>query len=298
MTTLELAAPMDRSLSLVVKDFVSLTKPRLSGLVLFTTFGGMWLAGQPLSLAQWVFTLLATAGTVASANAFNCWLERDSDRLMARTATRPLPTGRMHPNAALAFAVVTAVVSLPTLLVWSNPLTAALGLLALASYVLAYTPLKRRTHLAMLVGALPGALPPLMGWTAATGTIELPGVLLFAVLFVWQLPHFIAIALFRKEEYRAAGLTSVPLAKGDVAARWEAFAWVALLLPLSVLPWWVGVAGPIYLAGALALGGFFFAQSLLGAVTHLGAPWARRLFATSLLHLTGLFIALGFDGGR
>lgn len=289
--------PAGRSWVPVVRDYVALTKPGLSGLVLFTCSGGMFLSGRSLSLLQWLFTLLGTAGTVGAANAFNCYLERESDRFMRRTAVRPLPSRRMLPAHALRFALVLGVVSLPVLALGSNLLTAGLGLLALLTYVLVYTPLKSRTHWAMQVGAFPGALPPLMGWTAATGRIELPGLVLFAILFFWQLPHFIAIALFRKDEYLAAGLTSLPLQKGDDVARRHAVGYLAVLLPVSLGPYFAHVAGPLYLVTALVLSLGFAAVGLQGWLTRGDEKWARKLFFTSLIHLTVLFAVLGLDGG-
>ena len=281
----------------VVRDFVSLTKPRLSGLVLFTAAGAMWLSGRSLPLSTWLFAMLGTAGTVGAANAFNCLMERDSDRFMARTSTRPLPAGRMEPLSALVFATVLAMTSLPLLAVGVNALTGALGLLALLSYVLVYTPMKSRTWWAMVVGAVPGALPPLMGWTAATNAIEVPGLVLFGILFFWQLPHFIAIALFRKAEYRAAGLTSLPLEKGDDAARLQAVLYLGALMPMSVLPVVCHVAGLGYLIVALALGTLFAGTGVQGWLRRGDAAWARRFFGISLLYLTGLFAALGLNGG-
>jgi len=200
-------------------DLLSLVKPRLSSLVLCTLAGGMWLAPGELSVARWVGTLLGTAGTVGAANAMNCWLERDRDRFMARTRLRPLPSGRMESGVALAFGILLAVFSLPLLAMASNGLTGWLGFLALVSYVAAYTPLKPKSPMAMLVGAIPGSLPPLMGWTAVTGRIGVGGLLLFGILFAWQMPHFLAIALFRKEEYRNAGYMALPLVSGDAATR-------------------------------------------------------------------------------
>lgn len=279
----------------VVKDFVSLMKPRLSGLVLFTTAGGMWLSGRALPWWSWVWALLGTAGTVGAANAFNCVLERDSDRFMPRTSVRPLPAGRMEVTPALVFAVVLAAFSLPVLTAGTNLLTGVLGAVALLTYVLVYTPMKSRTHWAMQLGAVPGALPPLMGWTAATGSIDSGGLVLFAILYFWQLPHFIAIALFRKQEYRAAGLTSLPLARGDDVARWHAVVYLAMLLAVSLLPVAVGLSGALYLAAALLLGAVFLGEGVRGVVTKGDAVWARRLFGVSLLYLTGLFIALGVD---
>ncbi len=288
-------APEARSLGELVGDYLSLTKPRLSGLVLFTAAGGMWLAGRPLDWKTWLFAMLGTAGTVGSANTINCVLERESDKFMARTAKRPLPTQRLDSRSALVFALVLGVVALPMLGLGVNPLTGALGALALGSYAFVYTPMKSRTHWAMHVGAFPGALPPLMGWTAATGQIELPGVVLFGILFFWQLPHFIAIALFRKAEYQAAGLTSLPLEKGDDVARLHAVAYIAGLLPFSLAPYFVGVAGELYLGSAAVLGAWFLFVGVKGWRGRLGVDWARQLFVTSLLYLTGLFAALALD---
>lgn len=288
---------VERSVVGFVRDLISLTKPRLSGLVLFTTAGGMWLSRTSLPWWQWAVTMLATAGTVGAANAFNCYIERDSDRFMARTAVRPLPQSRMEPIVALVFAALLALVSVPVLFLGVNALTGVLGVVALASYVLVYTPMKSRTHWAMVVGAIPGALPPLMGWTAATGKIEVPGLVLFGILFFWQLPHFIAIALFRKAEYRAAGLTSLPLEKGDDVARLHALLYLVALLPVSVLPFVVGVAGWLYLAAALLLGAGFFWVAFDGWRRKGDAVWARKLFGVSLAYLTGVFAALGISPG-
>jgi protoheme IX farnesyltransferase len=276
---------------------MSLTKPRLSSLVLATTAGGMWLAPGQLSLSRMLVTMLATAGTVGAANALNCFLERHSDRFMARTQNRPLPSGRMEPPVALWFGLSLAAVCLPALALGANLLTAVLGLVALVSYVLLYTPLKPRTSTAMLVGAVPGALPPLMGWTAVTGQLDVGGYVLFAILFLWQIPHFVAIALFRKEEYAAAGLKSVPIERGDDASRLQIVLYLVALVPMTLLPYQLHIAGGWYLACALVLGlGFLW----LGAVGHfrrLGRAWARQTFFFSLLYLAGLFAALMLDSG-
>ncbi len=279
----------------IAKDFISLTKPRLSGQVLFTAAGGMWLSGVSVPWWTWVCTLVGTAGTVGAANAFNCVMERESDRHMGRTQHRPLPAGRMEATPALAFAAAMATFSLPLLWAGSNTLTGVLGLLAIFSYVLVYTPLKSRTHLAMQVGAFPGALPPLMGWTAATGHVSAMGLALFGILFFWQLPHFIAIALFRKREYQAAGLTSLPLALGDAVARWHAVAYLVALLAVSLVPVAIGAAGWPYGMLAVVLGVGFLAEGLRGALRNGDAVWARRLFGVSLLYLTALFLTLGVD---
>lgn len=280
---------------LSVADLLSLTKPRLSSLVLCTCAGGMWLAPGVLSPTRWLLTLLGTAGTVGAANALNCYLERDIDRVMARTRNRPLPAGRMEPSVALAFAVALAVLSLPVLALGSNLLTTGLGLLALVTYVGVYTPLKLYSDAAMLVGAVPGALPPLMGWTAVTGRLDGPGLVLFAVLFAWQLPHFLAIALFRKTEYRAAGLLTVPLRLGDDASRWWMVATTAALVALTLALVPLHVAGSFYLAVAALLGAGFLGVQGWGALKRLGYGWARKSFFFSLVYLAGLFAALFLD---
>ncbi len=285
----------ERSTFAIAVDLVALTKPRLSGLVLFTTAGGMWLSGHSVPWWTWFCALLGTAGTVGAANAFNCVMERESDRFMHRTADRPLPARRMEPVPALAFAMALVGFSLPLLWLEVNALTGTLGTVALLSYVLLYTPLKSRTHWAMEVGALPGALPPLMGWTAASGHIELPGLALFGILYLWQLPHFIAIAMFRKVEYASAGLTSLPLAKGDGVARWTAVAALVALIPASLAPAWVGLCGKVYLTSAILLDLLFLGEGIRGVVTKGDERWARKLFGISLLYLTILFVALGVD---
>jgi len=283
------------SLSTTASDLLSLTKPRLSSLVLATTAGGVWLAPGELSVPRVLVTLLATAGTVGAANALNCFIERKSDRFMARTQNRPLPSGRMEPGVALWFGLSLAAVSLPALALGANLLTAGLGLLALLSYVLVYTPLKSRTSAAMLVGAVPGALPPLMGWTAVTGQVDNAGFVLFSILFLWQIPHFLAIALFRKEEYAAAGLKSVPLERGDESSRAQLVLYLVALLPMTMLPYQLRIAGGWYLAVAAALGLAFLGLGAWGFFRQLGKPWARQTFFFSLLYLTGLFAALMLD---
>jgi protoheme IX farnesyltransferase len=239
-----------------------------------------------------LLTLLGTAGTVGAANALNCYVERDVDRAMARTRNRPLPAGRMEPAVALRFALALAGVSLPALALGSNFLTTALGLLALLTYVFVYTPMKAKSDWAMLVGAVPGALPPLMGWTAVTGRLDVPGLVLFSILFLWQLPHFLAIALFRKAEYQAAGLQTVPLRLGDAAARSWMLVTTAFLVPVTLVLFPLHVAGPLYLGVAAVLGVAFLAVQAKGVLWRLGAGWARRSFFFSLVYLAGLFAAL------
>ncbi|HLT31685.1 MAG TPA: heme o synthase [Myxococcaceae bacterium] len=281
-----------------MRDLVSLTKPRLSTLVLATAAGGMYLAPGSVVPVRAILSVLAIAGAIGAANVFNCYIERDSDRFMARTRNRPLPAGRMEPGVALAFGLLLILIALPLLMLAGNPLTALLGFIAFTSYVFVYTPLKAHSSLgALLVGGIPGALPPLMGWTVVTGRLDAGGLALFALLFAWQMPHFLAIALFRQREYHAAGLTVTPLESGDTSSRWQLLAWSLVLLGVSVLPTTLGFAGVTYLVSAIVLGSVFVGFAVWGVVKRLGAPWARRTFAYSLVYLTAIFAVLMLDGG-
>ncbi|HEX9105425.1 MAG TPA: heme o synthase, partial [Polyangia bacterium] len=207
------------------RDLVALGKPRITMMVLITTAAGIWLAPSPLPLARAIIALMGVGLIVAAANAFNMYLERDVDALMRRTRNRPLPAGRLTPDIAIGFGIFCAVMSVPLVRYGANPLTALLALSSLVLYVFAYTPLKRRSSWALVVGAVPGAIPPLMGWTASTGHIDAPGLAIFAVLFVWQIPHFIAISIFRADEYARAGLKVVSVERGFDGARARIIAW-------------------------------------------------------------------------
>lgn len=278
------------------RDLVALIKPRLASLVLFTTAGGAWLAGASLTWPVTLYALLGTTLAVAGAHSLNCYLERDLDALMHRTRNRPLPAGRVDPKLALTMGLAFAAVSLPILALGTNTLTAALGLLALVSYVLVYTPMKTRSAWALGVGALPGALPPLMGWTAITNRLDAPGLVLFAILFLWQLPHFLAIALMLKADYDRAGMKTVPQVMGDRNARAQAALYTALLVPMPLLLVPLRVAGTAFAVIASLLGVAFLGWSLVGLRRDPGPTWARREFLLSLVYLTGLFGALGLRG--
>lgn len=279
-----------------VRLFVELTKPRITLMVLVSACGGALLAPAALPADRLALLLVVLAGVVGAANALNCWLERDSDRLMARTADRPLPTRRLASHSGLLFGLALAIVSVPLLGVAVNPLTGALGALALLSYVAVYTPLKRISPLALHVGAVPGALPPLMGWTAATGSIEVPGLTLFLVMFFWQLPHFSAIAMFRRDEYARANLQVVTLRWTDRLTRAHALATTALLTPLSLVLYTEGVVGIAYACAATGLGLWFLAVGVWVWRPVHNKAGARKFFFASLVYLTGLFAALVIDG--
>ncbi len=283
-------------MSTLLRDIVSLTKPRLSGLVIFTAGGGLVLAPGSIPVWRAVGTLLATSLVVGSANAFNCYIERDLDQHMERTRSRPLPAGRLDPSVALWVGFILGLIALPALAFFSNMLTAALGLLGLLSYVLAYTPLKQRSALALWVGAIPGAIPPLMGWTAVRGRVELAGLVLAGVLFCWQIPHFIAVALARREDYARAGHKILPLVATDRATKLHALAWTLLLVVATLALKPLGVVGNLFDVAAMLLGVFFLARVILGFARPEGdLAWARKVFIGSLVYLTALFAILAFD---
>lgn len=280
-----------------IVDLVRLTKPRITLMVVLTAAGGMWLAPAAPSLVTIVVALVALALVVSSANAFNCYLERDVDKLMRRTAKRPLPAARLAPTPALVFAIALGLVSLPALFFLVNPLTAALGAISLAIYVLVYTPMKQKSPAALLVGAIPGAMPPLMGWTAATGTLDWAGIVLFAILFLWQLPHFIAISVFRESEYTQAGLKVLPAVRGRKVAYVHAVFWAALLVPVSLVLTPLGVAGPVYTVIASIVGLYFFVTTLRELRPSRGDRGAKRVFVASLVYLPILMATLIASGG-
>lgn len=278
-----------------IEDLVALAKPSILLLSVMMAALGFWLAPTTVPVLSAVFMLLGTGLIVGSANALNMYMERDTDRLMKRTADRPLPAGRMAASTALIFGSVIGVVGLVVIYLSANLLTVGLGAFALGSYVWVYTPLKRVTPQALLVGAIPGAMPPLMGWTAATGAIELPGLMLFGTLLLWQLPHFIAIAIYRQHDYAAAGIRVVPVVRGNDNAKWQALAYATGLVPVSLALFPLGAAGWIYGLGALGVSTWFLVQCLRGFRTLQPARWARRVFLASLVYLPALGVFIIAD---
>lgn len=280
-------------------DVIALVKPRIMMMSLLTAAGGLSLAPGAPGFGLWLTLMVGMALLVGSANTLNMYLERDVDCLMARTRDRPLPMRRLGPELALMFGVAQAVVAVPMLtfgLGHGGPLTGLLGVIALISYVMVYTPLKQRTWIATWIGALPGALPALMGWTAATGRIELGGLAVFGLLFIWQIPHFHAIALFRWREYARAGLKTLPGEHGEGAAHREIVVYSIVQIGISVLPWALGVAGTIYLVVASVLGAAFLLEVGVGLVRGGGPKWAKRIFLLSIVYLPVVFTTLVLDG--
>jgi heme o synthase len=276
-------------------DYVALTKTGITRMVLITAAGGMWLAPGSLEARTVVLTLVGLALIVSAANTLNCYLERDVDALMTRTRDRPLPAGRLDPAHALVFGLVLSALAVPLITFGVGPLPGFLSALALVSYVLVYTPLKRLTPLSTLVGGVPGALPPLIGWTAATGTLDPPGWVLFGILFVWQMPHFYAIGLMRKDEYEAAGLRIMPVVRGEPLTRIQMVRYASLLVPVSLLLVPMGVSGWLYGLAATFLGVAWAGQIAWGVFRGGGERWAHNVFHASLLYLTLLVVFLVLD---
>jgi len=277
-------------------DFLELTKPRITLLVLATTMVGFYLAAPAsIPLALLSHTLLGIGLVAGGASALNMWLERRPDSLMRRTAGRPLPSGRLQSGHALSFALVLSGAGLVYLFLWVNHLTSALAVITLLTYLFLYTPLKTRTWLCTLVGAVPGALPPILGWIAATGKISLGGILLFVIVFLWQLPHFYAIGWMYREDYARAGFPMLPVI--DTTGRrtgWQASACILALILVTLLPTAAGLAGFLYLAGAVLSGICFLVCGVLFARLR-DFVSARRLFVVSVFYLPLLMALLVID---
>jgi protoheme IX farnesyltransferase len=277
------------------RDLVELGKPRVTSLVTFTAAIGLFLAPaspEPLRAAAF---LVGTALLVASANTLNCWMERDVDARMVRTRHRALPAGRLDPSAAFAAGMLEAALAVAILALASNALVVLLGGIAHVTYVLAYTPLKRIGPISLVVGAVPGAIPPLMGWVAATGSLAAPGWELFGILFFWQIPHFIAVALYLEDDYRRGGLKVLSVARGGAVARRHLLAGAAALVAVSLAAVPLGMAGWAYFGAACALGAAFLGLAWEGLRQRAGAAWARRTFLYSLVYLTVLVTCLVLD---
>lgn len=273
-----------------VSAYLELTKPRITVLVVLTAAAGYALASrQGIDYTALLHFSLAIALLCSGISTLNQYIERDLDSLMRRTRSRPLPDRRLHPAEALAFGLMLSALAIAYLALAINHLTAVLGVLTFASYLLIYTPLKTRTTLSTAVGALPGAMPPLMGWAAARNELGVEAWILFAILFLWQFPHFLAIAWMYRDDYARAGIRMLPVVEpeGRVTAQ-QILVYTLMLVPVSLLPVMVSLAGTVYLAGALVLGAAFLYFSARAALART-ASQARRLLLASVLYLPILF---------
>jgi len=277
-------------------DYLTLTKPRLNLLVLVTTLGGIYLAepgGVPLPIV--LHTLLGTALVAGGASALNQAWERDTDRLMRRTSERPIAARRLELAEGSLFGTALAVCGLTELALAVNTTAAVVAAVTLASYVLVYTPLKRRTSFATLVGGVPGALPPVIGWAAAAGSITTPALVLFGIVFFWQMPHFLAIAWLYRDDYQRAGIPLLPVTEPDGRQTGrQALLYASALWPVSLTPVLVGLGGVFYSIVATVLGLGFVGSAAMFAHDR-STTTARRLFLASIVYLPLLWGALVMD---
>lgn len=291
-----IAVPADAKRAQRTADFVTLTKPRLNFLVLITTLGGMYIAAPDgVALPVLFHALVGTALVAGGAAALNQVWERDTDGLMRRTRRRPIPGGRLRAVDGVWFGTLLSAAGLIELTWKVNPLASAVAAATLVSYVFVYTPLKTRTSLSTLVGAIPGALPPVIGWAAATGTISIGAIVLFGIVFLWQMPHFLAIAWLYRDDYRQARIPLLPVLEPDGRRTGQqALLYAAALWPVSLLPAAIGLADVPYSVLATLLGAGLIALAAMFARERTILS-ARRLFLYSIIYLPLLWTALVLD---
>jgi len=281
------------------RDLFALTKPRVVSLLLLTAVAPMFITDRGLpapALVGWV--LLAGFLMAGGANAINMWFDRDVDTVMARTRLRPVASGRLAPPAALAFGLALGLAAF--LLFWKfvNPLAAWLALAGLLFYVFVYTLwLKRSTPQNIVIGGAAGAFPPLVGWAAMTGQIDLAALYLFAIIFYWTPPHFWALALIKKDDYARAGIPMLPVVQGERRTKVQMLAYTIMLVPLTIFPWLSGNQGALYAITAALLGGrlLWYCVQLLRQTSPGATPLAWRMYKYSLVYLALLFVAMGVD---
>jgi protoheme IX farnesyltransferase len=281
----------------MVRDLITLTKPRIISLLLLTTVAPMFITDRglpPLRLVGWV--LLAGYLMAGGANAVNMWFDRDIDRRMVRTRTRPIPAGRIPVGAALLFGITLGAAAFAIFWWLVNPLSAWLALAGFLFYVFIYTFwLKRVSPLNIVIGGAAGAFPPLVGWVAMTNQIDLAAIYLFAIIFYWTPPHFWALALIKRNDYAEAGIPMLPVVKGEHHTKLQMLGYTLLLVPLTILPVLSGYQGLFYAAAAIGLGGrlLWYCVKLLKEPGVTGTAW--KMYRYSLLYLALLFVAMGID---
>lgn len=276
--------------------FFELTKPRIAFMLVLTAAAGFYIGSDSgFNWMLFINTMIGITLLAFGVATLNQFIERNLDGLMARTEKRPLPSGRLSATEALVFGSLLCITSEIYIAFLVNLLTAGLGLVVIVGYVFIYTPLKTRTSASTAIGALPGALPPLMGFTAAANEITLGAWAMFAMLFLWQFPHFLAIAWMYREEYKKAGILMLPVLEpeGKITAS-QIVLFTVLLIPVSLAPFFLGIAGWIYLVGAILLGGWFLFASIQAARSK-SIPQARKLMLVSVLYLPIIFALLVFN---
>jgi len=279
-----------------MREYTELTKPRITWLILMSTAVGYFF-GHRGAWAFWpiLHTLLGTGLIASGTAALNQWYERDADRKMRRTAGRPIPSGRLSPERALRFGIMLSLLGFGELGFEVNWLAASLGMITLLSYLFLYTPLKQKTPLSTLVGAFPGAMPPIIGYAAASGVLDAPAWALFAILFFWQFPHFLAIAWMYREDYERAGIVMLPVVQPDGRSTARQIVLYSLaLIPVSLVPSLLGMSGNIYLAGASALGLWYLYSGVRVAFDRTILR-ARAVLLVSVIYLPLIYGLMLFD---
>jgi protoheme IX farnesyltransferase len=273
-----------------MKEYLELTKPRVTWLILMSTAVGYWFGfSGPWHWLVLLHALLGTGLIASGTFTLNQWYEREADGKMRRTERRPLPSGRMLPGRALWFGLLLSVLGFVELYWGANPLTAWLGLFTQVTYLAVYTPLKQLTPHSTTVGAIPGAMPPLIGFAASAGTLTVEAWVLYAILFIWQFPHFYAIAWMYKEDYGRAGIQMLPVVEPDCESTARRILWTSLvLIPVSLLPRYVSMAGNFYLVGAVAMGAYFV-YSGVRASRERSLLRARGVLLASVIYLPVLY---------
>ncbi|BCU82941.1 protoheme IX farnesyltransferase 2 [Polycladomyces abyssicola] len=279
------------------RDYLNITKPGINVSNLLAAFTGFWLAGpRSLDLTLLFFTLLGTALVIAGGCTLNNFIDRDIDPSMARTRNRPVAAGRIAPSTALWMGIVLTVAGISVLALGANPLAAVLGMIGFFVYVMVYTAwLKRTTTLNTVIGGISGAVPPMIGWTAVTGNVDLPAWILFLILFMWQPPHFLALAMRKVEDYRAAGVPMLPVVRGFMETKRQIMVYVAAMIPSSLFLYHTGVVGKIYFVTAIVLGVIYLVLSIAGFFTKDDDRWARQMFLYSLVYLTAILLVMIVD---
>ncbi len=279
----------------ILKDYLELTKPRITVFILMSTAIGFLCAGPFAGFWTLFHALLGTGLMASGTAALNQWYEREADAKMQRTKARPIPSGRVIESRAFWFGVALSIGGFLDLWIGANLLAGLLGLFTLVSYLFAYTPMKRRSPHSTTVGAIPGAMPPLIGFAAAAGTLSPLAWILYGILFLWQFPHFYAIAWMYREDYAKAGIRMLPVVEPDGASTARRIVLFSLaLVPVSVLPRFLGDAGNVYLLGALALG-FYFSLAGARAAFDRTRPRARQVLLASVVYLPLLYGLLALD---
>jgi len=279
-----------------MKDYLALTKPRITWLILMSTGVGYFFGAKGgWQLLTLLHTIIGTGLIASGTAALNQWYEREADAKMRRTQARPLPSGRVPPGKALVFAIVISFVGFVELFVGVNALTGLLGLFTLLSYLFIYTPLKQRSPHSTTIGAIPGAMPPLIGYAAASGTLTWEAWILFAILFLWQFPHFYAISWMYREDYERAGIRMLPVVEpdGESTAR-RILLYSLILIPVSLVPKFLSMTGNIYLFGALAIGLLFLYAGLRVSFDRTRQR-ARAVLLASVMYLPVLYSLMLFD---